>query len=68
MTRTVFHILVSLCLVLPAGCSSDSVKRNTYQALHIMQQRECQQQPGKDCPPPESYDKYQQQRNQAIEK
>lgn len=66
-----FSSRIVLILIIPLqlfACSSDSVKRNTYQSLQIMQQRECQQQPGKDCPQPESYDKYQQQRQDAIKK
>ncbi|MEJ2361699.1 MAG: hypothetical protein P8Z75_09775 [Gammaproteobacteria bacterium] len=65
---TAFRLLISLGLILLAGCNSDSIKRNTYQSLQIMQQRECQQQPDRDCPPAESYDKYQQQRDEAIGK
>jgi hypothetical protein len=63
------RIVFGLCtLLLLASCSSENVKRSTYNSLHIMQQRECQQQPGKDCPQPESYDKYKKQREEELNK
>jgi hypothetical protein len=66
---TVFNIVFGICvLLLTTSCSSESVKRNTYQSLQIMQQRECQQQPGQECPEQENYDKYQQQRKEELKK
>lgn len=59
--------LVMITLLMVASCSSDSIRRNTYQSLQIMKQRECQQQPGnEDCPQPESYDKYNKQREEEL--
>lgn len=58
---------VIVALLMLASCSSETVKRNTYQSLQIMKQRECQQQPGnEDCPDPESYDKYKKQREEEL--
>lgn len=66
LIRTVLALAV---LMLLASCSSDSIKRNTYQSLQIMKQRECQQQPGsQDCPQPQSYNKYEKQREEELEK
>jgi len=54
-------------LLLLTACSSENLKRNTYQSLQIMQQRECQQRPGdKNCPEPESYNKYEKQREEEL--
>jgi len=51
------------------SCSSESLKRNTYQSLQIMKQRECQQQPGgQDCPDPQSYNQYEKQREEELKK
>lgn len=66
--QTISRILAGFAILLLASCSSDTLKRNTYQSLQIMQQRECLQQPGAKCPPPESYDKYQKQRDDALKK
>jgi len=66
--RSRFHTgLVLLAVLVLAACSSDTVKRNTYQSLQIMKQRECQQQPGdKDCAEPESYNKYEKKREEEL--
>jgi hypothetical protein len=61
-------VAVIVTLLLTVACSSESVKRNTYHSLQIMQQRECQQQAGKDCPEPESYNKYEKQREDVLKK
>lgn len=61
--------LALAALMLAVSCSSESIKRNTYQSLQIMKQRECQQQPGsQDCPQPESYNKYEKQREEELKK
>jgi uncharacterized lipoprotein YmbA len=60
--------LVIVAMLILASCSSESLKRNTYHSLQIMKQRECQQQPGKDCPEPESYNKYEKQREEELKK
>lgn len=58
--------LVITALLILASCSSESVKRNTYQSLQIMKQRECTQTPGEDCPEPKSYNKYEKQREEDL--
>jgi hypothetical protein len=60
-------VLVTVGLLMQVACSNESLKRNTYQSLQIMQQRDCQQQPGdKDCAEPESYNKYEKQREEEL--
>jgi len=67
MKLTLTILAASLGLMLLSACSSESLKRNTYQSLQIMKQRECQQQPGDaDCPQSESYDKYNQKRQEEL--
>ena len=61
-------VLSYTALLLLTACSSDSIKRNTYQSLQTMDQRECIQTPGNDCPPPESYNKYEKQREAELKK
>ena len=50
------------------GCSSDTVKRNAYQSVQTMEQRECLKTPGADCPEPQSYNKYEKQREEELKK
>ena len=59
-------IPIFIAVSLTVSCSSDSIKRNTYQSLQTLQQRECQQTPGQDCPQPESYNQYEKQREQDL--
>jgi len=59
----------AVALLMLLSCSSESLKRNTYQSLQIMKQRECQQQPGgQDCPDPQSYNQYEKQREEELKK
>jgi len=58
--------LAMIALLMLASCSSETVKRNTYQSLQIMHQRECIQTPGKDCPESQSYNKYEKQREEEL--
>lgn len=64
-----FHTTIfTTALLLLAGCSSESLKRNTFESLQTIKQRECQQTPGKDCPPRESYNQYEKQREDELKK
>ena len=55
-------------LLLVTSCSSDQIKRNAYQSVQTMEQRECLQTPGADCPEPESYNKYEKKREEELKK
>ena len=67
--NTSFHLVLGVSAVLLlASCSSDSLKRNAYQSVQTMQQQECLKQPSSDCPPAESYNKYEKQREELIQK
>lgn len=61
-------IPLGLTLLYLAACSSESIKRNTYQSLKTMEQHECLKDPGRDCPEPESYNKYEKQREEELNK
>ena len=63
--RLILGFVASLVLT---SCTSDNIKRNTYQSLQTMQQHECLKQPGNDCPEPESYNKYEKKREEEINK
>jgi len=62
------NVPIVIALLLAVACSSESLKRNAYHSVQTMQQRKCQQQPGKDCPEPESYNKYEKQREDVLKK
>jgi hypothetical protein len=61
-------ILLGLILLHLYACSSESIKRNTYQSLKSMEQNECLKEPGRDCPAPESYNRYEKQREEELNK
>jgi outer membrane biogenesis lipoprotein LolB len=64
-----FHFTLGIAsFALLTACSSDSLKRNAYQSVQTMQQQECLKQPNSDCPPAESYNQYQKQREQDLQK
>lgn len=62
--------ILSLGLVLfhLTGCSSDSLKHNTYQSLKSIEQQQCLQQPGRDCTNPESYNQFEKKREEELAK
>jgi hypothetical protein len=62
-----FFFVASLAAVLAVaqGCSSDSVKRVTFESLQNYSRQECLKDPAADCPERESYDDYQQKREEA---
>jgi hypothetical protein len=66
MWTTIRLVLGFSVLLLATSCSSNSVKRNAYQSVQTMEQRECLKQPGADCPQPPSYNQYEQQREETI--
>lgn len=42
------------------GCTADTMKRTTYEAVQNIQQQQCQKNISTECEPRQSYDKYQQ--------
>lgn len=68
MCRIIRLFVLLHVMVLISACSSASVKRNAYQSVESMRQQQCIKQPSTDCPPPESYNKYEAQREEAIKK
>jgi len=55
-------ILAVLIMLLCAGCSSDAVKRTTYETLQNVKEQNCRQDPSVDCEKRETFDDYQRQR------
>jgi len=47
-----------------AGCSSETVKRTTYETLQNVHQRECMKNPSADCEKREYYDDYERKRKE----
>ena len=61
-------VLGYTALLLATSCSSDSLKRNAYQSVQTMEQHDCLKTPSADCPQPQSYNKYEQQREEELKK
>ncbi len=55
-------ILGVLIALLCTGCSSETVKRTTYETLQNVKEQNCRQDPSIDCEKRETYDDYQRQR------
>jgi len=55
-------ILVVLIALLAMGCSSETVKRTTYETLQNVKENNCRQDPSIECEKRETYDDYQRQR------
>lgn len=47
-----------------AGCSSETVKRTTYETLQNVHQRECMKNPSANCDKREYYDDYERKRKE----
>ncbi len=56
-------VLVVLVAILFSGCSSETVKRTTYETLQNVKERNCRQDPATDCDKRETYDDYQRKRD-----
>lgn len=66
---TSFRLVLGFAaLLMVTSCSSDNIKRNVYQSVQTMEQRKCNQQPGADCPDPESYNKFEKKREEELKK
>lgn len=59
------YLLISLLLLTTNGCSSESLKRNTYEAIYHKECLDRTQTPNCDPEHP-SYNSYQQQRKEEI--
>jgi len=55
--------LFSLCMI--DGCSSETVKRTTYETLQNIREQECMKNPSSDCSRRDTYDQYQKQRKEV---
>ena len=55
--------LFLLFTILITGCSSETVKRTTYETLQNVKERNCRQDPSTDCEKRETYDEYRRQRD-----
>jgi hypothetical protein len=54
----------TLIVLLTAGCSSDTMQRSGYEAVHGAALRDCRQYPSVECPRKDGYDDYQRQRKE----
>ena len=61
-------MLFSFVLSNVVACSSESVKRGTYESLKSMERQECLKDPARECPEPESYNQYEKQREEELNK
>lgn len=57
--------LLSLLMVilLCQGCSRETFQRTVYDTVQNWGEQNCQRDPGRECPEPQSYDEYQRERN-----
>ena len=60
-------IVFLLALSLPA-CSSNAVKRTSYETLKNIEHQQCVKDFGSDCPEHEKYEDYQKRRDAELEK
>lgn len=69
MFNRLFYPIVLSGLLALTGCSSESIKRNTYQSLQSIERQECLKQPNKDCTDPAgSYNQFEKQREEELQK
>lgn len=62
----IVHVVVLAALLVGIqGCSGDTVKRATFESLQNYSRQECLKDPAVDCPERETYDEYQQKREEA---
>lgn len=63
MDKTVFLILTSVIIIL-TGCGSDQFKRSTYEGLQHIKRQQCYKEAGSNCDERESYQSYQDKREE----
>jgi len=66
--KSAMLVLSVLILADLTACSSESLKRNTYESLKSMDRQECLKDPARDCPQPESYNQYEKKREEELNK
>jgi hypothetical protein len=64
MTRRTLLFIVGF-IALVQGCSSETVKRTSFETLQNIREQECEKDLSGKCPPRESYDDYQRKRKEA---
>jgi hypothetical protein len=62
MTNVYFGLF--LAIIALAGCSSETVKRTTYESLQNVRQQECLKNRQPDCEKREYYDDYERKRKE----
>ena len=60
-------IVFLLALILPA-CSTNTIKRTSYETLKNIEHQQCVKDFGSDCPEHEKYEDYQKRRDAELEK
>jgi hypothetical protein len=61
----VISILLVSFIVAAEGCSSETVKRTTYETLQNIRQQECSKTPSVDCEKRERLEAYEDKRQEA---
>ena len=67
MKLTMRILATATISLLYQGCTTDGVKRGTYETMQNMQEQRCIENRSSDCPARESYDVYQQKRREAVQ-
>jgi hypothetical protein len=57
-------VLIVGALAFAPGCSTEALKRTTYESLQNVRDQQCHRELSSDCPPRESYDEYQRKRKE----
>ena len=60
-------VVITCLLAMAAGCSSETVKRTTYETLQNIRQQECSRTPSVDCEKRESMEVYKDKREAVIQ-
>lgn len=60
-------LLITGMMVIAQGCSSESVKRTSFETLQNVREQQCSKDLTSNCPPRESFNDYQRKRNEALE-
>ncbi|MFQ5469073.1 MAG: hypothetical protein ACE5EH_02075 [Gammaproteobacteria bacterium] len=63
--KNIFVIVIPIVVIF-SGCTTNELKRAGYETLQNIQQYECDKEPLSDCPERESFDEYQQKREESL--
>lgn len=65
--RTLALLAVAAALLLNAGCSGDTVRRTSFEALQNLRAQQCSRDLSGHCPPREDYEEYRRKRAAALQ-